>query len=82
MNGTGEEEIIQEKKGSLAQMLFLIKIVDGISVSQSEFLEQLPGIIKKFSLRKKNRTELSSQCFLTVIKTRSINWRGDDMLNF
>lgn len=47
MNGTGEEEIIQEKKGSLAQMLFLIKIVDGISVSQSEFLEQLPGIIKK-----------------------------------
>ncbi len=61
MNGTGEEEIIQEKKGSLAQMLFLIKIVDGISVSQSEFLEQLPGIIKKifFEEEKPNRTVLS-----------------------
>ena len=46
MEETRQNGNIREDQGTLAQMLYLIKIVKGTSVSQVEFVEQLPQKIR------------------------------------
>lgn len=62
MEGTRQNGNIREDQGTLAQMLYLIKIVKGTSVSQVEFVEQLPQKIRDIFFggnNNPNRTVLS-----------------------
>ena len=62
MEGTRQNENIREEQGTLAQMLYLIKIVKGTSVSQVEFVEQLPQKVRDIFFggnNNPNRTVLS-----------------------
>lgn len=62
MEETRQNGNIREDQGTLAQMLYLIKIVKGTSVSQVEFVEQLPQKIRDIFFggnNNPNRTVLS-----------------------